>query len=81
LEGLKGCSPPEGLHAADVSRHAIKLTPKGETAAEGLGAVTKLVRRVGEGLPDGKGAALSAVPPETCHGFLSRCSHRPNVRR
>jgi hypothetical protein len=37
-------------------------------AAEGLGAVTKLVRRVGEGLPDGKGAALSAVPPETCHG-------------
>jgi hypothetical protein len=37
-------------------------------AAEGLGAVTKLVRRVGEDLPDGKGAALSAAPPETCHG-------------
>src|SRR5438132_459627 len=36
--------------------------------AEGLGAVTRLVRRVGDELADGKGAALSAVPPETCHG-------------
>src|SRR5919206_381273 len=36
--------------------------------AEGLGAVTKLVRRVGEHLADGKGAALTAVPPEQCHG-------------
>jgi hypothetical protein len=36
--------------------------------AEGLGAVTRLVRRVGEDLADGKGAALSAVPPEACHG-------------
>ena len=37
-------------------------------AAEGIGAVTRLVRRVGDELADGKGAALSAVPPETCHG-------------
>jgi glycosyl transferase family 2 len=37
-------------------------------AAEGLGGVTKLVRRIGDRLPDGKGAALTAVPPETCHG-------------
>jgi glycosyl transferase family 2 len=33
----------------------------------GLGGVTRLVRRTGE-VPDGKGAALTAVPPDTCRG-------------
>jgi 1,2-diacylglycerol 3-beta-glucosyltransferase len=35
--------------------------------AAGLGDVTRLVRRHGE-VPDGKGAALTAVPPEDCRG-------------
>jgi glycosyl transferase family 2 len=33
----------------------------------GLGGVTRLVRRTGD-VPDGKGAALTAAPPETCRG-------------
>lgn len=39
-------------------------------AAAGLGDVTRLVRRAGAGLPDGKGAALTAAPPESCRGDL-----------
>jgi hypothetical protein len=36
-------------------------------SAAGIGAVTRLVRRTGD-VPDGKGAALTAVPPDTCRG-------------
>jgi hypothetical protein len=38
------------------------------SAAGGLGGVTRLVRRAGPDLPDGKGAALTAVSAEMCHG-------------
>jgi len=34
----------------------------------GIGEVTRFVRRGGDDLPDGKGAALSAVQPEDCRG-------------
>jgi cellulose synthase/poly-beta-1,6-N-acetylglucosamine synthase-like glycosyltransferase len=34
----------------------------------GIEAVTRVVRREGDGLADGKGAALSAVQPEACRG-------------
>ena len=34
----------------------------------GIAAVTRVVRRDGAGLPDGKGAALAAAQPETCSG-------------
>ena len=38
-------------------------------AAEcGIAGVTRVVLRRGEGLPDGKGAALTAAQPEICHG-------------
>jgi hypothetical protein len=40
------------------------------SAAAGIGGVTRLVRRAGTDLPDGKGAALTAVPPDACHGDL-----------
>jgi len=36
--------------------------------AAGIGELTRVVRRDGENLPDGKGAALSAVQPEDCTG-------------
>ena len=36
--------------------------------AAGIGAVTRIVRREGDGLPDGKGAALSAAQPDACRG-------------
>lgn len=36
--------------------------------AAGIDAVTRVVRREGEDLPDGKGAALTAVQPEACGG-------------
>ncbi len=36
--------------------------------AAGIADVTRVVRREGVGLPDGKGAALTAVPPETYAG-------------
>ncbi|HEU4673993.1 MAG TPA: glycosyltransferase family 2 protein [Candidatus Limnocylindrales bacterium] len=37
-------------------------------AKAGIGDVTRFVRRGGEDLADGKGAALTAVPPEECRG-------------
>lgn len=37
-------------------------------ARAGIGDVTRFVRRGGEDLPDGKGAALTAVTPEECRG-------------
>jgi 1,2-diacylglycerol 3-beta-glucosyltransferase len=37
-------------------------------AAGGLNDVTRSIRRGGEGLPDGKGAALTAAQPDVCHG-------------
>ena len=36
--------------------------------AAGIGNVTRVVRREGDGLADGKGAALTAVQPEDCRG-------------
>jgi hypothetical protein len=35
-------------------------------AEAGIGDVTRVVRRIGEDLPDGKGAALTAVQPDAC---------------
>ncbi len=34
----------------------------------GIGSVTRVIRREGQDLPDGKGAALTAAPPEVCRG-------------
>jgi Glycosyl transferase family group 2 len=53
-----------------VDDRSIDGTPQAALRAAsdaGLGAVTRLVRRTGD-VPDGKGAALTAVPPETCRG-------------
>jgi 1,2-diacylglycerol 3-beta-glucosyltransferase len=36
--------------------------------AAGIGLVTRVVRREGDGLADGKGAALTAAQPEVCRG-------------
>jgi glycosyltransferase involved in cell wall biosynthesis len=36
--------------------------------ATGLGEIVRVIPRTGEGLPDGKGAALSAAQPESCRG-------------
>jgi 1,2-diacylglycerol 3-beta-glucosyltransferase len=40
----------------------------GAAREAGIGAVTRVVRREGEDLPDGKGAALTAAQPEDCGG-------------
>jgi len=37
-------------------------------AEHGISAITRVIRRRGDGLPDGKGAALTAVQPEICGG-------------
>jgi hypothetical protein len=37
-------------------------------AAGGLSDVTRSIRRGGDDLPDGKGAALTAAQPDVCHG-------------
>jgi glycosyltransferase involved in cell wall biosynthesis len=37
-------------------------------AEHGIAAITRVVLRRGEGLPDGKGAALTAAQPEICTG-------------
>ena len=39
-------------------------------AQEGIAEVTRLVRRDGQNLPDGKGAALTAAQPEACKGDI-----------
>lgn len=36
----------------------------------GIADVTRVIRRQGEGLADGKGAALTAAPPEVCRGDI-----------
>ena len=53
-----------------VDDRSVDGTPQAALRAAteaGVGGVTRLVRRAGE-VPDGKGAALTAVPPETCRG-------------
>lgn len=53
-----------------VDDRSVDGTPQAALRAAteaGLGAVTRLVRRTGD-VADGKGAALTAVPPETCRG-------------
>jgi hypothetical protein len=45
---------------AEVVREAAR--------AAGLAAVTTIIRREGDGLADGKGAALTAAQPERCNG-------------
>jgi cellulose synthase/poly-beta-1,6-N-acetylglucosamine synthase-like glycosyltransferase len=39
-----------------------------EASRLGIADVTRVIRREGDGLPDGKGAALSAAQPEVCRG-------------
>jgi cellulose synthase/poly-beta-1,6-N-acetylglucosamine synthase-like glycosyltransferase len=36
----------------------------------GIGSITRVVLRRGEGLPDGKGAALTAAQPDICNGDI-----------
>jgi glycosyl transferase family 2 len=53
-----------------IDDRSIDGTPQGAlraASAAGLGSVTRLVRRTGDA-SDGKGAALTAVPPDTCRG-------------
>ncbi|HEV8489228.1 MAG TPA: glycosyltransferase family 2 protein [Candidatus Limnocylindrales bacterium] len=53
-----------------VDDRSVDGTPQAALRAAsvaGLGGVTRLVRRTGD-VPDGKGAALTAVPPESCRG-------------
>jgi len=53
-----------------VDDRSVDGTPQAALRAAteaGLGSVTRLVRRSGD-VPDGKGAALTAVPPNTCRG-------------
>jgi cellulose synthase/poly-beta-1,6-N-acetylglucosamine synthase-like glycosyltransferase len=41
-----------------------------EAAATGIAAVTRVIRREGVGLADGKGAALTAAQPDVCAGDI-----------
>jgi hypothetical protein len=53
-----------------VDDRSVDGTPQAALRAAstaGLGSVTRLVRRTGD-VPDGKGAALTAVPPDSCRG-------------
>jgi hypothetical protein len=50
--------------SVDGSAEAVRVA----AAAAGIGEVTRVVRRDGPDLADGKGAALTAVPPDGCRG-------------
>jgi hypothetical protein len=52
----------------DRSEDGSGIAARGAADEAGIGAVTVVVRREGPGLPDGKGAALTAVQPEACRG-------------
>ncbi len=52
--------------SVDGSGDVVRLTAE----AAGIGAVTRIIRRDGEDLPDGKGAALSAAQPDACRGDM-----------
>jgi len=50
-----------------------RSTGSGEVVAAaardfGIERVTRVIRREGDGLPDGKGAALAAAQPDVCRG-------------
>ena len=50
--------------SADGSGEAVMTAAR----ACGIENVTRVIRREGDGLPDGKGAALTAAQPEVCRG-------------
>jgi len=50
--------------SADGTAEAVHAA----AAAHGIDEVTTVIRREGDGLPDGKGAALTAAQPERCRG-------------
>ena len=50
--------------STDGTADAVRAT----AVACGIGGVTRVIARRGEGLPDGKGAALTAAQPEVCAG-------------
>jgi 1,2-diacylglycerol 3-beta-glucosyltransferase len=52
----------------DRSTDGTADTVAAAAARTGLGDLVRVIARRGEGLPDGKGAALSAAQPELCRG-------------
>jgi hypothetical protein len=50
--------------STDGSGEVVRATAD----AEGIGLVTRVIRRDGDNVPDGKGAALTAAQPDICHG-------------
>jgi GT2 family glycosyltransferase len=50
--------------STDGTADAVRMA----AAAAGIGTVTRVILRRGVGIPDGKGAALTAAQPETCRG-------------
>ncbi len=52
----------------DRSTDATADVVRAAAADAGIAEITRVVLRRGEGLPDGKGAALTAAPPDICNG-------------
>lgn len=52
----------------DRSTDGTGAAARSAADAAGIGLVTRVIRREGRDLPDGKGAALTAAQPETCRG-------------
>lgn len=52
----------------DRSRDGTGEAVRAAADAAGIGLVTRIIRRDGVDLPDGKGAALTAAQPEVCRG-------------
>lgn len=52
----------------DRSTDGTEAAVAAAAAAAGIAPVTRVIRREGENLADGKGAALTAAQPDTCRG-------------
>ena len=62
-------TPLSSWSSSTIARPTERRDAVAAAAAEhGIAAVTRVVMRRGEGLPDGKGAALTAAQPDTCTG-------------
>ncbi len=52
----------------DRSSDGTSDAVRGAAESAGISSIVRIVRREGEGLRDGKGAALTAAQPQTCRG-------------
>lgn len=68
LRGPDGTTLFDVVVVDDRSTDGTAEIARAAAAEQGVAGFVRVVRREGDELPDGKGAALTAIPPEDCRG-------------